>query len=375
MLTQEEKERYSRQILIDSFTEVGQEKLKHASVLVIGAGGLGCPALTYLAGAGIGHLGIVDPDIVELSNLHRQSLYCMDDIGMKKVKAASRRLQKINSGIYISEFDTLLNQKNAFEIINEFDVIIDGTDNFLARFIINDTCSILNKVWVYGSVYKFEGQVSVFNAPTAAGTPGPDYRSLFPDTLHQDAMASCETIGTLGVIPGIVGMLQATEAIKVICNYDGILSGKLLTFDALKMSFETFAIGIREFSEDIKPTSKEGFLKKDYQLSCASPNELVEELTPSELNRLINEQDLLIIDIREANESTPLEGIHAINHPWSALDEFRMSEVQNRTAVFICMQGNRSRMFIQALKMKGAQARLYSLRGGIEGWRKFKLHH
>ena len=237
MLSEEEKKRYYRQFIAGIFGLEEQMKLKRAKILVIGAGGLGCPALTYLTSAGVGNIGIADDDKVSLSNLTRQILYTVEDTGKYKASAAKSRLQKINPECNITPYIQKLTKNNAPEIISGYNVVIDGTDNIQTRYLLDDTCAILKKPLVYGAIFKFEGQVSVFNYQG-----GPAYRNLFPETDLLTNMPSCNETGVLGVLPGILGIYQATEAIKIITGIGNVLSGKLLTFNLLNNHTEYFDI-------------------------------------------------------------------------------------------------------------------------------------
>ncbi|MDP1744961.1 MAG: HesA/MoeB/ThiF family protein, partial [Bacteroidota bacterium] len=216
MLNKEEIARYSRHLLLPEIGMAGQEKIKSAKILVIGAGGLGCPALQYLTAMGIGEIGIVDFDKVEESNLQRQILYSIEDIGKLKTEAAVSKLSKQNPFVKFNSYSVRLENKNAIELFSKYDLIIDGTDNFATRYLVNDACIILNKPLIYGSIYKFEGQVSVLNYTDSSGQSGPTYRCLFPTPPLSGSIPNCSEIGVLGVLPGIIGTLQATEAIKII---------------------------------------------------------------------------------------------------------------------------------------------------------------
>ena len=259
--SKEEVARYSRHLVLPEFNITGQRKLKNARVLVVGAGGLGAPLLQYLTAAGVSTLGIVDFDVVEESNLQRQVLFSGDDIGKPKAQAALEKLEKLNRHIKLRAYQTRLDSQNALDIIKDYDIVADGTDNFATRYLINDACVILGKVNVYGSVYRFEGQVSVFNHPTQEGDNGPNYRDLFPSPPPPDLVPNCAEGGVIGVLPGIIGSLQASEVIKVITGIGEPLSGKLFLFDALR--FETKTVKIRK-NESQKPILE----LIDYDLFC-----------------------------------------------------------------------------------------------------------
>jgi molybdopterin/thiamine biosynthesis adenylyltransferase len=220
--------RYQRQIQLSEIGTQGQENISKAKVLVVGAGGLGCPILQYLAAAGVGTLGIMDLDQVDLSNLHRQILFEEKDIGKNKAICAKSKLQKHNSEIKIIDYPFALNETNYQEIVTLYDIIVDGTDSLKSRYLINDACILLNKIMVYGALHKFEGQVSVFNYEN-----GPSYRCLFPNTQSETEVPNCSEIGVLGVLPGVIGLLQATEVLKIITKKEDVLSGKMLCLNLL----------------------------------------------------------------------------------------------------------------------------------------------
>ena len=243
--------RYARHIALAEVGESGQQKLLNAKVLVIGAGGLGCPALQYLAAAGIGTIGIVDGDVVNEANLHRQVLYGDSDIGKLKVQVAGERLKKLNSQIDINTFSEFLTAANAMDIVANYDLLVDATDNFAARYRINDVCVKLDKPFVYGAIHRFEGQVSVFNYKG-----GPTYRCLFPDKPGENQIPNCNETGVLGVLPGIIGTYQATEVLKIILGIGEVLSGKLMTFNLLTNSTRTFEFSRKD--EQVQKAKEKG---------------------------------------------------------------------------------------------------------------------
>ncbi len=244
--TKEELARYNRHIIIPGFGMEAQLKLKAAKVLVIGSGGLGSPALLYLAAAGVGTIGIVDFDVVDDSNLQRQVLFGVDEIGKPKVEAARRRIQSLNPYIKLNIYNTHLNSQNALDIVKDYDVVADGTDNFPTRYLVNDASVLLGKPNIYASIFQFEGQVSVFNYKDAQGNTGPNYRDLYPTPPPPGLVPSCAEGGVLGVLPGIIGSLQALEVIKVITGVGETLSGRFFIFDALNFESRTFNIKSRE---------------------------------------------------------------------------------------------------------------------------------
>jgi adenylyltransferase/sulfurtransferase len=236
-MTNDELKRYNRHIILPGMGTEGQQKLKDAVVLVVGCGGLGCPVLQYLVAAGVGNIGMIDPDMVSESNLQRQILYSIDDIGKPKVFVAKEWLVKLNPFVNITPYYTAFDVNNCREMVSDYSIVIDCTDNFATRYIINDSCIEQNKVMVYGSVFQFEGQASVFNYKE-----GPSYRSLYPEPPGANEVPKASEVGVLGVLPGIIGLIQATEVIKIITGLGKVLSGKLLVYDALGMSFQIFNV-------------------------------------------------------------------------------------------------------------------------------------
>lgn len=256
-LSKEELIRYSRHLSLKEFGMDAQLQLKLAKVLVVGAGGLGCPALLYLAAAGVGKIGVVDFDKVETSNLQRQVLYTEEDIGKAKAAVAVEHLRKRNSFVVFESFNLKLTASSAKQLFPDYDLILDCTDNFNARYIINDACVLLDKPFVYGSIFKFEGQVSLFNAKDKTGINGPTYRCLFPTPPADGTIPSCEEAGVIGFLPGLIGTLQAAESVKWITGIGEPLSGKLLSVNSLDMGFDLFEIPRNTLSPDKQPNANE----------------------------------------------------------------------------------------------------------------------
>lgn len=269
-LTKQELVKYQRQIQLEKFGVAGQQKLKDAKVLVVGVGGLGCSALNYLVAAGVGKIGIVDFDTVSESNLQRQIIYQTTDIGKLKVDCAIAHLSKLNEFVAFDGFTTKLTNKNAISIFSDYDVIVDGTDNYETRYLINDACVLLNKPLVYGSVYEFEGQVSVFNYSTKINEIAPTYRCLFSKSPQPNESFNCSETGVLGVLPGIIGTLQALETIKLITGIGKILSGELIAFNAITMQFHTILFEANKDNWIGMPNSIEEFVNYNYTLFCNS---------------------------------------------------------------------------------------------------------
>ena len=357
--TKEELARYNRQIIIPEFGIEAQKKLKAAKVLVIGSGGLGSPLLLYLAAAGVGTLGIVDLDVVDDSNLQRQVLFGVQDIGIPKVEAAKIRLKQLNPHIKIKTYNTQFTSKNALEIIKDYDVVADGTDNFPTRYLVNDASVLAGIPNVYASIFQFEGQVSVFNYTDKNGTKGPNYRDLYPTPPDPGLIPNCAEGGVLGVLPGIIGSLQANEVIKVITGVGEPLSGRFFVFDALTFETRTLKITKRANSTEIKELI-------DYEQFCgiSAIEKPVKEISTLELeNWISNGEDFQIIDVRETSEYEQINiGAHLI-----PLGEViaRNHEIEREKKVVIhCRSGARSAKAIRQLEEIGFD-NLYNLKGGI----------
>lgn len=357
--TKEELARYNRHIIIPDFGIEAQKKLKAAKVLVIGSGGLGSPLLLYLAAAGVGTLGIVDLDVVDDSNLQRQVLFGVQDIGIPKVEAAKIRLKQLNPHIKIKTYNTQFTSKNALEIIRDYDVVADGTDNFPTRYLVNDASVLAGIPNVYASIFQFEGQVSVFNYTDKNGTKGPNYRDLYPTPPEPGLIPNCAEGGVLGVLPGIIGSLQANEVIKVITGVGEPLSGRFFVFDALTFETRTLKITKRANSTEIKELI-------DYEQFCgiSAIEKPVKEISTLELeNWISNGEDFQIIDVRETSEYEQINiGAHLI-----PLGEViaRNHEIEREKKVVIhCRSGARSAKAIRQLEEIGFD-NLYNLKGGI----------
>ncbi|MEL7533533.1 MAG: molybdopterin-synthase adenylyltransferase MoeB [Bacteroidota bacterium] len=369
-----ELERYSRHLIIPDFNIAGQRKLKAAKVLVVGGGGLGSPMLQYLAAAGVGTIGIVDYDIVDDSNLQRQVLYGLDSIGKLKVEEAKARLLSQNPHIKINTYNTLLNSDNALEIIKDYDVVADGTDNFPTRYLVNDACVLLGKTNVYASIFQFEGQVSVFNYTDAEGNTGPNYRDLFPTPPPPGLVPSCAEGGVIGVLPGIIGSLQALEVIKVVSGVGEPLAGRLFLFDAL--SFTTRILKIHKDKSNPltgeNPTQNELI---DYVQFCGVPAVEGETLAPpdEDLKRksvqdLVNYRtqgtDFQLIDVREPYEYE-IVNIQGELMPQGEIENF-LGNINRQIPVLIhCRSGKRSADVIRKLESEHGFTNLYNLEGGI----------
>ncbi|HEY0458953.1 MAG TPA: molybdopterin-synthase adenylyltransferase MoeB [Pyrinomonadaceae bacterium] len=366
-MSNEEIARYSRHLILPEVGLEGQKKLKAARVLMIGTGGLGSPLGLYLAAAGIGTLGIVDFDVVDESNLQRQIIHGTKDVGRPKIESARDRLQDINPNTKIEAFETRLSSENALEFFREFDVIVDGTDNFPTRYLVNDASVLTGKPNVYGSIFRFEGQASVFWAEKGAC-----YRCLYPEPPPPGLVPSCAEGGVLGVLPGIVGTIQANEVIKVILGAEGILLNRLLLFDAWKMRFRELKLKKNPACPicGTDPTIKELI---DYEEFCGLnlpvKEDVLEEITVSELSeQLKNNPETQVIDVREPHE---FEIARIPNTKLIPLSEVvrRAKEIDSsRTAIIHCKSGVRSGKAIRALQESGYKGKLLNLKGGILAW-------
>lgn len=364
-LSPQEMARYSRHIAIPEFNLEGQKKLKAAKVLVIGSGGLGSPLLLYLAAAGVGHIGIVDFDVVDDTNLQRQVLFTVDDIGQSKAHKAKERLSRLNPHIDIKVYNTAFTKDNAMEIIQNYDVVADGTDNFPTRYLVNDACVLADKVNVYASIFRFEGQVSVFNYLQKDGSRGPNYRDLFPEPPPPGMVPNCAEGGVLGVLPGIIGSLQANEVIKVITGVGEPLSGRFFLFDAA-----SFTSRILKISKN--PNTKITELI-NYEQFCGlipSKKNEVQEIDVQQLKSWIDQQeDFQLVDVREPYEYE-IANIGGEKIPLAQITASKDQISKNKKVVFYCRSGRRSTEAIQNLLALEDYDKLYNLKGGINAYAK-----
>ncbi|HEV3219850.1 MAG TPA: molybdopterin-synthase adenylyltransferase MoeB [Candidatus Acidoferrales bacterium] len=367
-LSKEEILRYSRHLIMPEVGMDGQLKLKQARVLLIGAGGLGAPLGLYLAAAGVGHLGIVDFDVVDFTNLQRQVTFSTSDVGRPKLDAAKDRLAGLNPAIEIQTYETRLTSSNALDLFRGYDIVVDGTDNFPTRYLVNDACVLLGKRNVYGSIFRFEGQVSIFGAPD-----GPCYRCLYPEPPPPGLVPSCAEGGVLGVLPGIVGAIQAIEAIKLILGTGDPLIGRLLLFDALGMKF-------RELKLKKNPTcplcGPNPTITKliDYEEFCGirgeeapAPASTVPEMTPRELKQRLDHGDnIFVLDVREPHEYQ-ICNLNGYLIPLGDLPK-RVHELDSsREIVAHCRSGKRSAEAAEFLRKAGFR-KIWNLKGGILAW-------
>lgn len=379
-LSHEEVQRYSRHLIMPEVGMEGQKKLKAASVLLIGAGGLGSPLAMYLAAAGIGRIGMVDYDVVDYTNLQRQIIHGTKDVGRPKLDSAKERILDINPHIQVDTYEVPLTSENALEIFAPYDIIVDGTDNFPTRYLTNDACVLLGKPNVYGSIFRFEGQASVFYA-----AEGPCYRCLFPEPPPPGLVPSCAEGGVLGILPGTIGAIQATEAVKLILGNGQPLIGRLLLYDALNMEFEQ--VRLRK-NPDCPICSDHPTITEliDYEQFCGMPahdrslyvtsesenGTVVKQMSPQELKtRLDAGDELFILDVREPHEweISNLEPLGAVLIPKGQVVD-RLGELDTaREMVVQCRSGARSADVIRELQKHGFQ-KMWNLDGGINRWAK-----
>jgi adenylyltransferase/sulfurtransferase len=363
-LDHDEMLRYSRHLIMPEVGAAGQKKLKAARVLCIGAGGLGSPVAMYLAAAGVGALGLVDFDVVEISNLQRQIIHYTEDVGRRKLDSAREKLHHINPGVSVELHQARLNASNALEILNSYDIIIDGTDNFPTRYLVNDACVLLKKPNVHGSVFRFEGMASVFDARI-----GPCYRCLYPEPPPPGLAPSCAEAGVLGVLPGLVGVIQATEAIKLILGVGEPLVGRLLLIDALKMQFRQISLRknagcpICGDNPSIHELTNQGELCTAQHLSADEW-----ETGPSAVkDRLDRGDPFLLVDVRGEDEWATCHIEGAILMPLHELDRRAAELPRERDIVLYCRSGMRSARALEMLRQRGFH-RLKNMVGGILAW-------
>jgi molybdopterin/thiamine biosynthesis adenylyltransferase/rhodanese-related sulfurtransferase len=361
--SRKETERYSRQLVMPEVGPQGQRKLKSSSVLVVGAGGLGIPASVYLAAAGVGKIGLVDFDEVETSNLHRQTLYSDADVGRAKVEVAQERLRQVNPGVSIVPYKTKLDSSNAMEIMREYDVIVDCADNFPTRYLISDICVFLHKRDVYASVSRSDGQASVFD-----GDSGPCYRCLYPEPPPPGSVQDCAEAGVLGVLPGVMGSIQAAQTLNLLLGIGQPLVGRLLLFNAADLTFNELRVKKRD---DCPVCGRNPSIKEpiDYEWFCGTnkESETSRDIAPSELKRMMDNGGVLLLDVREPfeYEICRLTGSKLI--PLGELPG-RIGELdRNGDVVVYCHVGTRSSAAVEFLSSQGFK-KVHNLKGGIRAW-------
>ena len=366
-LSNEEIARYSRHLLLPEIGVEGQKKLKAAKVLIVGTGGLGAPLSLYLAAAGVGTIGLVDFDTVDESNLQRQIIHSTRDVGRPKVASAKDRIKGINPLVNVITHNTMLTSQNAMELFADYDIIADGTDNFQTRYLVNDACVFLGKLNAYGSVFQFDGQATVFGAKD-----GPCYRCLYPSPPPPGLVPSCAEGGVMGVLPGIIGTIQAAETIKLIVGGAKPLIGRLLLFDAWRMAFRELKL---EKNPDCPVCGKNPTIHEliDYEQFCglkkSADSKPIDTITAIELKkRLDNGEKIQFIDIREPHERAIVKFPNAVVIPLGQLER-RMEELNpSIDAVFLCKIGQRSILGIRALQEAGYKGKLLNLQDGLNAW-------
>ncbi|QLE44364.1 molybdopterin-synthase adenylyltransferase MoeB [Nostoc sp. C052] len=369
-LTKDDYERYSRHIILPEVGLEGQKRLKAASVLCIGTGGLGSPLLLYLAAAGVGRIGIVDFDVVDTSNLQRQVIHGTSWVGKPKIESAKNRIHEINPYCQVDLYETRLTSENALELIQPYDIVVDGTDNFPTRYLVNDACVLLNKPNVYGSILRFEGQATVFNYEG-----GPNYRDLFPEPPPPGMVPSCAEGGVLGILPGIIGLIQATETVKIILGQGNTLSGRLLLYNALDMKF-------RELK--LRPNPIRPVIEKliDYEEFCGIPQAKAEEakqqlesqeITVKDLKELLDSgaKDFVLLDVRNPNEYDIAKIPGSVLVPLPDIENgngvAKVKEILNgHRLIAHCKMGGRSAKALAILKEAGIAGT--NVKGGITAW-------
>jgi sulfur-carrier protein adenylyltransferase/sulfurtransferase len=369
-LTKDDYERYSRHLILPEVGLEGQKKLKAASILCVGTGGLGSPLLLYLAAAGVGRLGIVDFDVVDFSNLQRQVIHGTSWVGKPKIESAKNRILEINPYCQVDLYETQFTSENALKIAEPYDMIIDGTDNFPTRYLVNDTCVLLNKPNVYGSIFRFEGQATVFNYEG-----GPNYRDLYPEPPPPGLVPSCAEGGVLGILPGIIGVIQATEAIKIILGQGTTLSGRLLLFNALDMKF-------RELK--LRPNPVRPVIEKliDYEMFCGIPQAkaaeaeqqaAIPEMTVTDLKQVLDSgaKDYVLLDVRNPNEYEIARIPGSVLVPLPDIEngqgvEKVRSLLNGHHLIVHCKMGGRSMKALGILKAAGIEGT--NVKGGIQAW-------
>lgn len=355
------QQQYIRQMILPGFGLAAQEKLGKAKLLIVGMGALGCPALQYLVGAGVGSIGIVDPDMVSASNLHRQLLYGYADIGKSKVHIAASVMQLQNPAVQIKVYPIAFERQNALDLIADYDLVIDATDNFQTKYLLNDATAVLSIPLIYGAVTRYQGQVTVFHYPDKNGISY-SYRDLFPVAVADNFAGSCESLGVIGVLPGIIGCLQAAEAIKIITGIGKTLAGRLYTHDFLETS--NYEIAIRK-SHDHKPPTKEAFLAAEKQKMEDVEDIDIIEITVEDFLDLKNKDAFFVLDVRERHEYPPVNFSDALI-PMSELGQ-KMQTIPNREICVICHQGIRS-VYAAQLIQANKGVKTYSLKGGITAY-------
>ncbi|HHY88477.1 MAG TPA: molybdopterin-synthase adenylyltransferase MoeB [Chloroflexi bacterium] len=363
-LTREEILRYSRQLMIPGVGLEGQKKLKAASVLVVGMGGLGSPVALYLAAAGVSRLGLVDDDCVDMSNLQRQVIHSMASVGRSKAQSAAERIRGLNPDVQVEVYEERFTSENAERISAGYDILVDGTDNFPTRYLLNDLAVLTGKPYVYGSVYRFEGQVSVFDART-----GPCYRCLFPEPPPPGIIPTCSEGGVFGVLPGTIGTLQVTEVIKLILGIGEGLAGRLLLYDALDATMQTVTLKKNPRCKVCGPEPEVTRLI-DYEAFCGLTPQAPDpehEISPRELAERLRSGRIQLVDVRDPVEQQISALPGALNAPWDRVELALADMDRDADLVLFCRSGDRSARAVKRLLRAGFKS-VRSLRGGLNAW-------
>lgn len=355
--------RFERQILLPGFGIEAQQKLQQARVLVIGVGGLGCPVLLYLAAAGVGCIDVIDGDLVSLSNLNRQIIFSEKDVNKPKAEVAAAYLREKYSDIRIGAIMSFLTPDNIFQTISDYDLVLDGTDNFETRYMVNDACVLLNKPLVFGAIYKNEGQVSVFNVADKHGVRT-NYRDVFPQMPSPHEIPNCSETGVLGVLPGMIGMHMATQTIKLITGYGALLVNKMLIYNLLFNSSYEIDISPNEAAQKNLPKTRDAFYKMDYKIACASfdIDSNWEEVLVAKMQA---PENVLLIDSREPYEEPKLEDIACIELPFDQVLKTSNRFGHFHTIFVFCQFGIRSRFIVMEMRKQWPQIKIFSVKGGM----------
>ncbi|MEO4007311.1 MULTISPECIES: HesA/MoeB/ThiF family protein [unclassified Flavobacterium] len=349
-------ERYNRQLILPGFGITAQQKLTDAKVLVVGAGGLGCPVLQYLCAAGVGELGVVDPDTVSLSNLQRQVLYDEQDIGDLKVTIVQKKLAILNSDTTIRIYPCRLCIDTVFELVDSYSIIVDCTDNFTTRYLLNDVCQLLQKPLVYAALFRFEGQLSVFHY----GENPSNLRDLFPEIPNPLYVPSCNEAGVIGVLTGIMGNFQANEVLKIITGIGEVMSGQLLTFNSL--DYQSELLRFKSKTTVFKPKNKADILNQSYEYSCKTIAHINDLET---LKNVFNRKKTVLIDVRNTDELPKIVGFNVMAIPLSELEQHLEQLADSETLVFTCQSGIRSLKAIALVQKQYPDKNYYNLKNGI----------
>lgn len=362
-------ERYQRQLILKGFGATAQHKLQSARVLVIGAGGLGCPIMQYLVAAGVGHIGIADHDMVSVSNLHRQILFGLEDVGQPKVEVVKRKMGSLNNECNIETWQEKWTQQHAVDHFPAYDVIVDATDNFASRYLINDACVLMGKPLVFGAVSQFEGQVAVFNQLEEDGSRSVNYRDLFPEPPAGGEVLNCAEAGVLGVLPGIIGSMQATEVIKLLTGIGKPLVNKLWNYNALTQDVFSFQLEANPDAKVRIPATLAGFLNTDYEWLCGLPGAAIKEIDAVAWVR--DHGNHLLVDVREPHELPRLTslckqmGISLMEIPLSVLED-QLDTISASQVVFVCQAGRRSLQASSLFLKQNSAGSVCSLKGGVQ---------